>query len=104
EITWGLAPIESHGKPISLLRWERRETGNPCLIIANDLGLKIDGVVKYRAKHVTEAPFFCIAGVWRPAKGSWPASFAALTTEAYADLAPYKDRHVAVVREEDWTA
>lgn len=104
DMTWGLEPFEPHGKPISLLRWEGREISNPCLIIANDFGLKIDGVVKYRAKLVTEAPFFCIAGIWRPAKGSWPASYAALTTEAYPDLAPYKDRHVAVVREEDWIA
>jgi len=104
EMTWGLEPIEPGGKPISLLRWEGREISNPCLIIVNDFGLKIDGVVKYRAKLVTEAPFFCIAGIWRPAKGSWPASYAALTAEAYPDLAPYKDRHVAVVREEDWIA
>src|SRR5690606_22901047 len=104
EMTWGLEPIEPGGKPISLLRWEGREISNPCLIIANDFGLKIEGVVKYRAKLVTEAPCFCIAGIWRPAKGSWPASYAALTTDAYPDLAPYKDRHVAVVREEDWIA
>ena len=70
----------------------------------HDFSLKIDGVVKYRAKLATEARFFCIAGIWRPATGSWPASYAALTTEAYPDLAPYKDRHVAVVREEDWIA
>lgn len=104
EMTWGLEPVEPGGKPISLLRWEGREISSPCLIIANDFGLKIDGVVKYRAKLVTEAPFFCIAGIWRPAKGSWPASYAALTTDACPDLAPYKDRHVAVVREEDWIA
>src|SRR5690606_23573935 len=104
EMTWGLEPVEPGGKPISLLRWEGREISSPCLIIVNDFGLKIDGVVKYRAKLATEARFFCIAGIWRPATGSWPASYAALTTEAYPDLAPYKDRHVAVVREEDWIA
>lgn len=86
EMTWGLEPVEPGGKPISLLRWEGREISSPCLIIANDFGLKIDGVVKYRAKLVTEAPFFCIAGIWRPAKGSWPASYAALTTDACPDL------------------
>src|SRR5690554_5193594 len=53
----------------SLLRWKDREISNPCLVIANDFGLKIDGVVKYRAKLTTEAPFFCIAGVWQPATG-----------------------------------
>ncbi len=102
QMTWGLEPFEPHGKPLSLLRWEGREISNPCLIIANDFGLTIDGAVKYRARLVTDAPFFCIAGVWRPAKQGWPASYAALTTDAYPDLSPYKDRHGAVVREDDW--
>ena len=51
---------------------------------------------------ITRQPFFCIAGVWRPAIDGWPESFAALTTEAYPDLAPYKDRHVAVIHEDEW--
>jgi putative SOS response-associated peptidase YedK len=102
EMTWGLEPVEPHGRPVSLLRWEGRAIERPCLIIANDFGLKVDGVMKYRAGLVTDAPFFCIAGVWRPARRSWPEAYAALTTEAYPDLAPYKDRHVAVVRQEDW--
>ena len=42
------------------------------------------------------------AAVWRPAHRLWPESFAALTVPAYDDLAPHKDRHVAVVRPEDW--
>lgn len=103
EMTWGFEPFEPHGTPISLLRWEGREIINPCLIIANDFGLKVGGVVKYRASlNDNRAPFFCIAGVWQAARRGWPASYAALTTEAYPDLAPFKDRHVAVVREEHW--
>ncbi|WP_324750074.1 SOS response-associated peptidase [Sphingomonas sp. LY54] len=100
--TWGLKPVEASGKPVSLLRWEGREISNPCLIIANDFGLRVDGRFKYRASLITDAPFFCLAGTWRPATSDWPAAYAALTTEAYPDIAPYKDRHVAVVREEDW--
>jgi len=102
EMTWGLAPFEPHGRPISLLRWEGREIINPCLIIANDFGLKVDGTMKYRASLNTTAPFFCIAGIWRAGSGAWPDAYAALTTEAYPDLAPYKDRHVAIVRQKDW--
>ena len=106
EMRWGLEPFETHGRPISLLRrerWEGRQVTNPCLIIANDFGLKIGGVVKYRASlNDNRAPFFCLAGVWQPAGRGWPASYAALTTEAYPDLEPFKDRHVAVVREEYW--
>ena len=102
ECTWGLKPVEPGGKPVSVLRWEGREISNPCLIIANDFGLRVDGRFKYQASLITDAPFFCLAGIWRPAKTDWPAAYAALTTEAYPDIAPYKDRHVAVVREEDW--
>lgn len=102
EMTWGLEPLEPHRKPISLLRWEGRQITSPCLIIANDFGLRVDGTVKYRASLKTTAPFFCIAGVWRAGRNGWPDAYAALTTEAYPDLAPYKDRHVAVVRQEDW--
>jgi putative SOS response-associated peptidase YedK len=102
ELLWGFKPIEPGGRPVSLLRWKGRQITNPCLIIANDFGLKTDGKMRYRASLNTKAPFFCLAGVWRPAACDWPASYAVLTTEAYPDIAPFKDRHVAVVREGDW--
>lgn len=102
EWLWGLRPHEQDGKPISLLRAEGRDIDQPCLIIANDFGLRIDGKIRYRAKLKTDAAFFCIAGVWNPATADWPAAFAALTVEAYPDMRPYKDRHVAVIRNEDW--
>lgn len=102
EMVWGFEPFEPGARPVSLLRWEGREIEHPCLIIANEFGLKVDGRIKYWASLVTDAPFFCFAGVWRPATRTWPAAYAALTTETYPDIAPYKDRHIAVVREGDW--
>ncbi len=102
ELAWGLEPVEPGGRPVSLLRWEGRTITNPCLIIVNDFGLKVDGKIRYRASLVTDAPFFCLAGMWRPPTRHWPAAYAALTTEAYPDIAPFKDRHVAVVRGDDW--
>ena len=102
EGVWGFKPVEAGGRPVSLLRWEGRPITSPCLIVANDFGLKRDGRTRYRASLVTNAPFFCLAGVWSPATSDWPAAYAALTTDAYPDLAPYKDRHVTVVREEEW--
>lgn len=101
---WGLKPIEPGGKSISLLRAEGRKIDRPCLIIANDFGVRIDGKLRYRAKLKTDAPFFCIAGLWSPPRDDWPPSFAALTVEAYPDMVPFKDRHVAVVRPDDWQA
>ena len=102
ELKWGFEPLEPGGRVVSLLRSERWAVCNPCLVIANDFGLKVDGVVKYRASLRTSEAFFCLAGMWRPKSEYWPASFAVLTVEAYPDLAPYKDRHVAVVRPEHW--
>jgi putative SOS response-associated peptidase YedK len=98
---WGLRPIES--RPISLLQAERWEITNPCLIPMNEFALKTGGgSLKYAASLITDEPFFCVAGVWRPAERDWTPAFAALTVPAYPDLEPYKDRHMAVVRPEDW--
>lgn len=102
ELQWGFEPVEPGGRVVSLLQAERWAVRNPCLIIANDFGLKVGGVVKYRASLRTSEAFFCLAGVWRPKTDRWPASFAVFTVEAYPDLAPFKDRHVAVVRPEHW--
>lgn len=98
---WGLRPIAA--RAVSLLQAERWEISNPCLIPMNEFALKPEGRnLKYAALLITDEPFFCVAGMWRPAESDWPASFAALTVPAYPDLALYKDRHMAVVRPEDW--
>ncbi|WBX83522.1 SOS response-associated peptidase family protein [Sphingosinicella microcystinivorans] len=102
---WGLAPRESYGDPISLLRSEARTIVNPCLIIASDFEVEAgmgSRRKRYSVRLVTDEPFFCFAGMWRPATDDWPEAFAALTTEAGPDVAPYKDRQLAVVRPEDW--
>lgn len=101
ELPWGLRPVEPRGKPVSLLRWESRAIIDPCLVVLHDFALKIDGEDRYRVRLETGGPF-CVAGVWRRASADWPAAYAMLTTEAYPDVAPFKDRHMAVVREEDW--
>jgi putative SOS response-associated peptidase YedK len=98
---WGLRPIER--RPVGLLQSERWETTRPCLIPMNEFALRREGgVLDYAASLITAEPFFCVAGMWRPAERDWPAAFAALTVPAYPDLEPYKERHMAVVRPEDW--
>ena len=103
ELPWGLRPVEPHGKPLSLLRWEDRAIARPGLLVVDSFGLRVDGKDKYRVRMPAHAQF-CVACVWQPASGGWPAAYAALTTEAYPDIVPYKDRHMAVVREDDWFA
>lgn len=105
EMQWGLRPFEAGGHSYTLLRSEGRAIERPCLILANEIVGKTDDGKQYRASLITDAPSMFLAGVWQPAHSGWPDAFAALTVEAYPDLAPYKDRHIAVMREAhlyDW--
>ena len=102
---WGLRPFAPGGNSYSLLRAEGRAIERPCLVIANHFFVKPDGSRKrYRVELITNESFFCFAGVWEPPAADWPAAFAALTVESSPDIAPLKDRHMAVVRPEDWEA
>ncbi len=101
---WGLKPFEPDGRSYNLLRVEGRTITNPCLIIATEFMISGEGPSKkrHRVTYITDKPFFCFAGIWQPAKGDWPIAFAGLTVEASPDIAPFKDRHLAVIRPEDW--
>lgn len=99
---WGIPSNNREVAQIGLLRSETARIERPCLIIANEFGLVNGPREKYRASLITTEKFFCIAGVFHPGHRDWPPCFAALTVAAYPDLEPYKDRHVAIVRPDDW--
>lgn len=104
ELRWGLRPVEPGGRPVSLLRAEGRLESKRCLIIANDFYLRpgsAPGDRRRKVELVTDAPYFGFAGTWRSELPDWPAAFAGLTVEAYPDIAPFQDRHMAVVHPED---
>lgn len=105
EMRWGLEPAPGMDRQITLLRSEGRIVHHRCLIIANDFHLRPGSAPdnkRRKVEMITDAPFFCFAGTWRGETATWPTSFAGLTVEAYPDIAPFQDRHMAVVREEDW--
>lgn len=102
EAHWGLRSRDPEIGQIPLLKSETARIESPCLILANEFGIKREGKTIYAASLVTDVPFFCIAGVWQRGTRDYPDAFAALTVPAYADLEPYKDRHVAVVDPDDW--
>jgi putative SOS response-associated peptidase YedK len=104
EARWGLYPFEPDGRSYNLLRAEGRKIVNPCLIVATEFMISGEGSSKkrHRVTFKTDLPFFCFAGVWEAERPDWPAAFAGLTVEANPDIAPFKDRHLAVVRHEDW--
>ena len=51
---------------------------------------------------LNDAPFLCIAGLWRAGEGNKPPSFTMLTTEPGADIKPYHNRQIVVLRPESW--
>jgi putative SOS response-associated peptidase YedK len=105
EMRWGMEPPSGADRQITLLRSEGRAFHQRCLIIANDFYLRPGSAPNNKRRKVemiTSAPFSCFAGTWRSETATWPASFAGITVEAYPDIAPFQDRHMAVVREEDW--
>ena len=105
EMRWGLAPFSPEGSTVSLLRSEDRTFARRCLIVANDFYLRPGSGpnrTRRRVEMITASPFFCFAGTWAPEIGTWPAAFAGITVDAYPDIEPYQDRHMAVVRKADW--
>lgn len=108
KMRWGLQPTMPGEHTISLLRAEGRTFARRCLIVVNKLYLRPgtgpNGT--RRTVEIVEAGgrFFCFAGTWQPESSSWPAAFAGITVEAYPDIEPFQDRHMAVVRRSDWKA
>ena len=100
----GPESLEPGGRPVSLLRAEGRSFAGRCLIVANDFYLRAGtapGGKRRKVELVTETPFFCCVGTWRPEQPGWHAAFAGITVEAYPDIKPFQSRHMAVVREVD---
>jgi putative SOS response-associated peptidase YedK len=107
-MTFGLPPKAPRGGPVFNFRSEGRRFGNSsrCLVPASAF-FEFTGKRYPKAKHrfaLKDAPFMAIAGLWRDTAGDGPPAFAMLTTAPGADMAPYHDRQVAVLRPEDWAA
>lgn len=43
------------------------------------------------------ASIFYLAGIWEPATGDWPLSYRVITVVANLEVAPYQDRHGAII-------
>jgi putative SOS response-associated peptidase YedK len=96
------------GKPVYNFRSEGREFARGrCLIVADgfyEFTKPADPAKKRKDKWlftVRDEQWFCIAGLWRghPQVGE---AYTMLTTEPGADVAPFHNRQVAVVRRTDW--
>ena len=96
------------GKPVYNFRSEGREFARGrCLIVADgfyEFTKPADPAKKRKDKWlftVRDEEWFCIAGLWRahPQVGE---AYTMLTTEPGADVAPFHNRQVAVLRRADW--
>jgi putative SOS response-associated peptidase YedK len=99
ELPWGLQPRERGCRPFTVVRAEGRSfPGHRCLG-ASEFRFRSRGR-EYRFA-LADGDWFYFAGIWRPASREWPESSAILTIEANADVAPYRDRQMAVLRRVD---
>lgn len=98
-LPWGLQPREAGGRSFPVIRSEERTfPDNRCLVPASEFRHRRRGELFCFA--LAGEDWFYLAGIWRPATRNWPESFTILTVEANADIAPYQDRQMAVLRRE----
>jgi putative SOS response-associated peptidase YedK len=107
-MTFGFPPQGNRGGPVFNFKSEGRRFGssNRCLIPASAF-FEFTGKRYPKAKHrfaLRDAPFMAIAGIARETGADGLPAFTMLTTAPSADVAPYHDRQVAVLRPEDWAA
>jgi putative SOS response-associated peptidase YedK len=94
---WGFEPLERGGRPRTVFRAEGRSfSHNQCLIPASEFYLLLRGS-RFRFK-LADKDWFYYAGLWRPAVESWPQSYAIPNVPANPDIAPYRDRQLAIIR------
>jgi putative SOS response-associated peptidase YedK len=99
ELPWGLQPRESAGRAFTVIRAEGRTFPDlRCLVPASEFRFRVRG--KQYGFSLANGDWFYFAGIWRPATREWPEAYAILTIEANADVAPFHDRQMAVIRRE----
>ncbi len=105
QMRWSFPP-KPGGKPVFNFRSEGRsfKDSRRCLIPATAF-FEFTGAKTPKTKHrftLKDAPFFCIAGIWRDSAAGEPPAFTMLTTEPGPDVAPYHDRQIVVLKSVDW--
>jgi putative SOS response-associated peptidase YedK len=107
-MSFSLPPSSPRGGPVFNFRSEGRhfDQAKRCLVPASAF-FEFTGKKYPKTKvrfALKDSPVTAIAGIWRDGKGNQPPAFAMLTTEPGADVAPYHNRQVVVLRPQDWAA
>ncbi len=107
-LRWGFPPGRPKAPPVINFRSEGRRfvDSRRCLVPASHF-FEFTGTrspkSKWRFTTMGE-PWFCFAGLWRPATVEVAESFTLLTTEPGPDVAPIHDRGVVVLERAYWLA
>ena len=105
---FGFPPEKPGRSPVFNFKSEGRSFAESrrCLIPASAF-FEFTGSKYPKAKHrfsLNDAPFLCIAGLWKPGEGNQPDAFTMLTCAPGPDVKPIHDRQMAVLKPDDWRA
>jgi putative SOS response-associated peptidase YedK len=93
ELPWGRRPRDGGARAVNVVRSEGRTfPTHRCLVPASEFRHKSFSF------SLANGDWFYFAGIWRPAIEDWPEAYAILTIDANADLAPFHDRQMAVLK------
>lgn len=96
EAIWGSNPRFSDGESYRFVRSEGRTFPNHrCLIPASEFHMTV-GSKSYRVT-LDGGNYFYLAGVWEPPMGEWGLSYRIITVAANPEIAPYQERHGALI-------
>lgn len=96
DAVWGSNPQFSGGTSIRFVRSQGQTfPSQRCLIPASEFHMAV-GPKRYRVR-LDSGQFFYLAAIWEPAMGNWPLSYRILTVVSNAEVAPYQQRHGAIV-------
>ena len=96
EATWGSNPRFSGGASYRFVRSEGQSfPSQRCLIPVSEFHMAA-GDKRYRVT-LDGGNFFYLAGVWEPAMAEWPLCYRIITVAANPEVAPYQERHGAII-------
>ena len=102
-LVWGLSPGRDGGRAMTVVRCEgRRFVRRRCLVPASEFFFSAGSGTARRKWRFTlaDGDWFYFAAIWQPASRDWPPAYAILTIPSGPDLAPFRDRQMAVIRRE----
>lgn len=104
-LAFGFEPVGDETRPQLNIRSEDRHFPIEwrCLVPADHFFIPARyRPAERRGRFTTPGRLFCFAAMWRMPSRYWPASYATLTLDAGPDAAPFGERQMAVLFEEDW--